>query len=63
MSGLLCCYEHRGTCIFLNFDFSPGVCLGVRLLDHMADVDNFKKFRLAVFWTASQSKLSQLFQD
>ena len=63
MLGLLCCYEHRGACIFLNFYFSPDICLGVSLLDHMADVDNFEEFRLAVFWTASQSELSQLFQD
>ena len=28
------------------------------LLDHMADVDNFEKFRLAVLWTACQSDLS-----
>ena len=31
----------------------------MRLLDHMANIDNFEKFRLAVLWTASQSDLSQ----
>ena len=31
----LCCNEHQGTCVFLNYGFSQGICPGVGLLGHM----------------------------
>ena len=42
----LCCYEHKGACIFLNYSFGPDICPGVGLLDHMVIL-------FLVFWGTS----------